>query len=206
MTPEQFNTLLATISDSIAKIGTILIAIFSLWFQGRQENKRTEQAQKGEEQAAARQRDWSVEDRNISRKWLLTDRQLEEKKNYLLVHKRFVDDYIANLLLLTSRAYMRSIGFREDIMGEMKSPYILSLEHSTEIYHHIEAFDSAELRQQFQSLMTTVDEHLVPVLREPEKNLERIGNLRCIMAGATAPVTRAMENIIAEELQPRDWV
>lgn len=184
----------------------MIVAIYTVRFQGGQELKRSELTQKWQEKEREQQRTAAVEDRNISRKWLLSDRKIEEKKSYLLAHKRFIDDYIANLLVLTSRAYMRGIGFKEDTIGEMKTPYILSLEQTAEIYHHIEAFGSTELRQQFQSLMVTVDEYLVPVVREPDKNQEKIGNLLGIIAGATAPVARTMENIIAEELQPRDWM
>lgn len=206
MTPDQFNALLAAIFDGIAKIGTILIAVFSLWFQSRQESKRNEQAQKREEQEAAKQRDWSVEDRNISRKWLLTDKQIEERKNYLLAHKRFVDDYIANLLILTSFVYMRTLNLEQHIKDDLNASYLQSLEQSTEIYHHVEAFDNTDLRQRIQTLMETVDNLLIPVLREPEKNQDKISSLRGTVAGVTAPVSQLMEKIIAEELRPSDWI
>lgn len=197
---DQITVLLPSICGLVTAIGSVIVAICTVRFQGAQELKRTELAHKWQEKEREQERAAAVEDRNISRKWLLTDKQIEERKNYLLAHKRFVDDYIANLLALTSRVYMRSIGLEQYISDGMKPPYIQSLEQSAKVYHHVEAFGSAELRQQFQYLMETVDEYLVPVLREPEKNQDKAANLCATIADVTAPVSKAMETILVGEL------
>jgi len=205
MTPEQVNTLLFTLFEGLSKVGTIVVAVVSLWFQARRERERADQMQIWRERETDQQRSWSVEDRNISRKWNLSDRQIEEKREQFLQHKRFVDEYIRTLLVLTSRAYMRSTGFEKDTLDQLATSYLLSLDQSAEVYYHIEAFGSSELRQEFQSLMETVDEYLVPVIREPEKNQDKVGNLRGVMAGTAGGVAKTMENIMIEELQTRDW-
>lgn len=205
MTPEQVNTLLFTLFEGLSKVGTIIVAVFSLWFQACQERKRADQMQTWRDREAEKQRSWSVEDRNISRKWNLSDRQIEEKREQFLQHKRFVDEYVRTLLALTSRAYMRSIGFEKDSLDQLETSYLLSLDQLAEVYYHIEAFGSSELRQEFQSLMETVDEYLVPVIREPEKNQDKVGNLCAVMADTAGEVAKTMENIMIEELQPRDW-
>jgi hypothetical protein len=205
MTPEQINTLLLTCFDGLSKTGTIVIAVFSLWFQGHQERERAKQTQAWQERDKGQQRSWTIEDRNINRKWSITDRQIEERRENLRQHKRVVDEYIKNLLALAARAYMRSIGFKQDALEMLSASYLQSADQSAEIYHHIEAFGNSELGQKFQCLMTTVDEYLVPVLREPERNQDKIENLRGIIAGTTAQVAMTMEKILVEELQPRDW-
>jgi len=169
------------------------------------QRKRAEQIRTWRDREAQKQRSWSVEDRNISRKWRLSDRQIEEKREQLLQHKRPVDDYIRDLLALASGAYRRSAGFEKDSLDQLMPSYLKLLDGSAEVYYHIGAFGRPELSLKIQSLMETVDEYLVPVIREPEKNQDKVGNLPGVMAGAAAEVTKMMEDIMIEELQLRDW-
>ena len=93
---------------------------------------------------------------------MASNRQTNRRKeNYLLAHKRFVDDYIANLLVLTSFVYMRTLNLEQHIKDDLNASYLQSLEQSTEIYHHVEAFDNTDLRQRIQTLMETVDNLLI---------------------------------------------
>jgi hypothetical protein len=212
MPPDQIATLITSlcglvpvICGLIPAIGTVIVAIYTVRFQGTQELKRNEQTHEWQEKERVHQRAASVEDRNIARKWQLSDRQIEERRKFLAEHKLFVDEYIRTILDLASRASLKGSRLEEYTLEQLKASWFASLDQMAKAYHHIEAFGNSELLQEFKSLMQTVDDNLVPVLQEPAQNRDKAANLNGTIAGAASKVTQLIEDIMIEKMQPRDW-
>jgi hypothetical protein len=91
MTWEQITALLSVIVASISAIGTVVVSIYSLRSQQRQERWHSDQ-----------QRKWAVEDRDLARKWSRSDYQIAQRKEYLVAKKSVIDTYLSNAIKQTT--------------------------------------------------------------------------------------------------------
>jgi hypothetical protein len=175
----------------------ISITLISLNTQTRQELKRNQQAQDWREKEQERQREWSVDDRNNSRKWSLTDRQIEEKRTYLLAHKGFVDDFIKNVLLLTTRV---------DGVGVLKGQKIKMmdkvLEQIQECGYHVLILNDEDLQKEFTGFVAKLREFFEERKRGNQQKSELAIDQLTV---AAAKITKKMQDIIIDGLQPDDW-
>src|SRR6266542_1185885 len=104
MTPEQVTSILTIVGSMITTIGTITIAIYSLWSQQQQELRRAAQQREWQEKDQQVRRAAEIEDRNLRRKWNMSDRQIEQRREYLVAKKAIIEAHTQQLLRFASLA------------------------------------------------------------------------------------------------------
>lgn len=204
MTPEQWTALLTAIFDGLSKLfscaiipalAAIVSSVITLLIQNYNERKRAEFQRKG-----------AVEDRNISRQWTLTDREIDEKKERLKQHRDFIDAYFKTLHLLVSQAYLGARGWPQYARDNVVPVYLQSLGQVTECYHHIAAFNNLELKDEFDTFVKMLNEKLQPIIFSDDQDPEKLRTIRAEVASATATIITKIDDVILKILNPANYV
>jgi len=204
MNSDQWLTLAALIATVICTIVQSIAAHCNLRSQAREQLKRDEQMRIWQAKEREAQRACSVEDRNVAREQSITDKLLEEKRRYLEKHKGVADEYIAKMLSLAGQVEVEHTG-SSSAGPDLTGPALeLLVKQGFEARFHVETFGDSDLTKEFRKLITACGEFIK--LDESTESRDVLDKLISRMQSGAARVTKMMESIVLEELQPLDYV
>ncbi len=179
MTSDQLLTLIAT-------LGGYVIAIFTIWYQGRREVEREKL-----------RRAWAVEDRDANRDWRLRDIEADRRREQLTEHQRFVEDFLQKSLMFASAHVLNLTNLKPMADEEGVETFQSLLLRIDEVRHHVAVFDSEELNNQCEQVLK-----LLLKAPTPDKK-EAAPYYPILFSVATARVSRTMESLIREARAPK---
>lgn len=210
MTPEQITAILTIIGSIITTIGTVVIAIYSLWSQQRQELRRAAQQRTWQEGDRDLQRQWSNEDRNLGRKWNNADRQIDQRKQFLLAHRGPLEDYVKHVRWLTdnlSQAIQKPSDHSD--LAYLTTQVDKIYEHISSAEFHVAVLNDASLRQandDFGKKALAFTKLALATLRgEPQADVATIvkASQEVVLQGAV--VTARLEECVVNRLDDKGW-
>jgi len=137
MTSEQV-AMLTIVGSIVTTIGTITIAIYSLWSQHQQELRR-----------AAQQRVWQEADRDLQRSWSSIDRQINLRKDFFLTHKERIADYVKDTLANAEEMYGIFANISELDRDYAFEQVAKALHNLREIHFHVTVLQDSQLTKAF---------------------------------------------------------
>jgi hypothetical protein len=174
MTSDQFLTLVAT-------LGGYVIAIFTIWYQGRREVDREKL-----------RREWAVQDRDANRDWHVRDIEADRRREQLTEHQRFVEDFLEKSLMFATAHVLNLRNLKPMTDEEGIETFQSLLLQIDEVRHHAAVFDSEELNNQSEQVLKLLVDAPTPDKKEAAPYYPILFSM------ATARVSRTMESIIRE--------
>jgi hypothetical protein len=207
ITIATFTTCCTGLVTMLAGVGTATIAIYSLRSQQQQELKRASQQREWQEKDQIAQRAAAVEDRNMRRKWDRSDRQIDQRKEYLIAKKSLLEVYINRMLRIATLAAKKA-GLPPEENAELEG-LIASLPNSHfDISFSMMAIGDRKLAEEFQKLLHANGEFInaVPVTDSAKPFDEKLlADTSTTLAVQAAATIKRLEEIVIENLDDKSW-